>query len=112
MFAGRASSGIHPHDREQNAMGIVQKLISSIKAAVSEPLPQPPARQESTTVSEDIKRNYRYETLQVHAGQQPAQGTNARAVPIYQTTSYTFDSAEHGAKLFALKEFGISTRAS
>jgi len=92
-------------------MGIVQKLISSIKAAVSEPLPQPPARQESTTVSEDIKRNYRYETLQVHAGQQPAPGTNARAVPIYQTTSYTFDSAEHGAKLFALKEFGnIYTR--
>ena len=111
MFVGRASSGIHPHDREQNAMGIVQKLISSIKAAVSEPLPQPPARQESTTVSEDIKRNYRYETLQVHAGQQPAPGTNARAVPIYQTTSYTFDSAEHGAKLFALKEFGnIYTR--
>jgi len=62
-------------------------------------------------VSEDIKRNYRYETLQVHAGQQPAPGTNARAVPIYQTTSYTFDSAEHGAKLFALKEFGnIYTR--
>ena len=62
-------------------------------------------------MSEDIKRNYRYETLQVHAGQQPAPGTNARAVPIYQTTSYTFDSAEHGAKLFALKEFGnIYTR--
>lgn len=92
-------------------MGIVQKLISSIKAAVSEPLPPPTARQESITVSEDIKRNYRYETLQVHAGQQPAPGTNARAVPIYQTTSYTFDSAEHGAKLFALKEFGnIYTR--
>ena len=92
-------------------MGIVQKLISSIKAAVVEPPPSPTSVQESTTVSEDIKRNYRYETLQVHAGQQPAPGTNARAVPIYQTTSYTFDSAEHGAKLFALKEFGnIYTR--
>ena len=55
--------------------------------------------------------NYRYETLQVHAGQEPAPGTNARAVPIYQTTSYTFDDSEHGAKLFALEEFGnIYTR--
>jgi len=49
---------------------------------------------------------HRFETLQVHAGQQPAPGTNARAVPIYQTTSYIFDDAEHGARLFALKEFG------
>jgi O-acetylhomoserine/O-acetylserine sulfhydrylase len=56
-------------------------------------------------------RKLRYETLQVHAGQDPAPGTNARAVPIYQTTSYTFDSAEHGARLFALQEFGnIYTR--
>ncbi len=55
--------------------------------------------------------DYRFETLQLHAGQTPAPGTNARAVPIYQTTSYTFDSAEHGANLFALKEFGnIYTR--
>lgn len=54
---------------------------------------------------------YRFETLQVHAGQSPAPGTNARAVPIYQTTSYTFDSADHGADLFALKQFGnIYTR--
>jgi len=56
-------------------------------------------------------RKLRYETLQVHAGQEPAPGTNARAVPIYQTSSYTFDNAEHGARLFALKEFGnIYTR--
>ncbi len=48
----------------------------------------------------------RFETLQVHAGQEPAPGTNARAVPIYQTTSYTFDDADHGARLFALQEFG------
>jgi O-acetylhomoserine/O-acetylserine sulfhydrylase len=53
----------------------------------------------------------RFETLQIHAGQAPAPGTNARAVPIYQTTSYTFDNAEHGARLFALEEFGnIYTR--
>ena len=56
-------------------------------------------------------RKPRFETLQVHAGQEPAPGTNARAVPIYQTTSYTFDDAEHGARLFALQEFGnIYTR--
>jgi O-acetylhomoserine (thiol)-lyase len=54
---------------------------------------------------------YRFETLQVHAGQEPAPGTNARAVPIYQTTSYTFDDTEHGARLFALQQFGnIYTR--
>lgn len=54
-----------------------------------------------------------YETLQVHAGQEPAAGTNARAVPIFQTTSYTFNDAEHGARLFALEEFGnIYTRIS
>jgi O-acetylhomoserine (thiol)-lyase len=54
---------------------------------------------------------YRFDTLQVHAGQDPAPGTNARAVPIYQTTSYTFDSAEHGAALFALRQPGnIYTR--
>jgi O-acetylhomoserine (thiol)-lyase len=56
-------------------------------------------------------RPYRFETLQVHAGQEPAPGTHARAVPIYQTTSYTFESAAHGARLFALQEFGnIYTR--
>lgn len=54
---------------------------------------------------------YRFETLQVHAGQEPAPGTNARAVPIYQTTSYVFNDADHGARLFALQEFGnIYTR--
>jgi OAH/OAS sulfhydrylase len=55
--------------------------------------------------------DYRFETLQVHAGQEPAPGTNARAVPIYQTTSYTFDDADHAARLFGLQEFGnIYTR--
>ncbi|MBP0005350.1 MAG: O-acetylhomoserine aminocarboxypropyltransferase/cysteine synthase [Cyanobacteria bacterium SBC] len=54
---------------------------------------------------------YHFETLQIHAGQTPAPGTNARAVPIYQTTSYVFNDADHGANLFALKEFGnIYTR--
>ena len=52
-----------------------------------------------------------FETLQLHAGQQPDPTTGARAVPLYQTTSYVFKSAEHGANLFALKEFrNIYTR--
>lgn len=53
----------------------------------------------------------KFETLQLHAGQVPDPVTNSRAVPIYQTTSYVFNNAEHGANLFALKEFGnIYTR--
>jgi O-acetylhomoserine (thiol)-lyase len=51
------------------------------------------------------------ETLAVHAGCEPDPTTNARITPIYQTASYVFDSAEHAANLFALKEFGnIYTR--
>ena len=54
---------------------------------------------------------YKFETLQLHAGQEPDKTTNARAVPIYQTTSYLFDDADHAADLFALKKFGnIYTR--
>lgn len=53
----------------------------------------------------------KFDTLQVHAGQVPDPTTGSRAVPIYQTSSFVFDSAEHGASLFALKEFGnIYTR--
>jgi O-acetylhomoserine (thiol)-lyase len=48
----------------------------------------------------------KFETLQLHAGQTPDPATNSRAVPIYQTTSYVFNNAEHAANLFALKEFG------
>lgn len=56
--------------------------------------------------------NLRFETLQLHAGQEEVDGTTrSRAVPIYQTTSFTFKDSEHGANLFALKEFGnIYTR--
>jgi O-acetylhomoserine (thiol)-lyase len=56
-------------------------------------------------------RRFGFATRQLHAGQQPDPTTNARAVPIYQTTSYAFKSTEHAANLFALKEFGnIYTR--
>lgn len=58
-----------------------------------------------------MSNNLRYETLQIHAGQVVDATTNSRAVPLYQTTAYTFNSSEHAANLFGLKEFGnIYTR--
>ncbi|MBN2838059.1 MAG: O-acetylhomoserine aminocarboxypropyltransferase/cysteine synthase [Fusobacteriaceae bacterium] len=58
-----------------------------------------------------MKENLKFETLQLHAGQNPDSSTNSRAVPIYQTTSYVFNSSEHAANLFSLKEEGnIYTR--
>jgi O-acetylhomoserine (thiol)-lyase len=55
--------------------------------------------------------SWSFETKQIHAGQAPDSQTNARALPIYQTTSYTFNSTEHAANLFGLKELGnIYTR--
>lgn len=59
----------------------------------------------------DKQRNYRFETLQLHAGQEPDPVTKSRAVPIYQTTSYNFDNSQHAADLFGLQKFGnIYTR--
>ena len=53
----------------------------------------------------------RFETLQVHAGQEVEKTTLSRALPIYQTTSYVFENAQHGADLFGLRKFGnIYTR--
>ena len=58
-----------------------------------------------------MSTTHKFETLQLHAGQEIDPTTGSRAVPIYQTTSYGFKSSEHGANLFALKEFGnIYTR--
>jgi O-acetylhomoserine (thiol)-lyase len=50
--------------------------------------------------------SYKFETLQLHAGQKKDTATNSRAVPIYQTTSYLFDDTDHAARLFGLQEFG------
>ena len=56
-------------------------------------------------------RSYKFETLQLHAGQEPDPTTGSRAVPIYQTTSYNFNDAQHAADLFGLQKFGnIYTR--
>ena len=51
-------------------------------------------------------RVFRPETLAIHAGQIPDAATGARALPIYQTTSFVFDSADHAAALFNLATFG------
>lgn len=57
------------------------------------------------------EKKYRFDTLQVHAGQKPDPATGSRSVPIYQTTSYVFESTGHAADLFSLKEPGnIYTR--
>jgi len=62
-------------------------------------------------MSENKNTQYRFETLQLHAGQKPDPATKARAVPIYQTTSYIFNNSKHAASLFALQEHGnIYTR--
>ncbi|MFC7672934.1 bifunctional o-acetylhomoserine/o-acetylserine sulfhydrylase [Mycolicibacterium sp. GCM10028919] len=64
-----------------------------------------------TTPEEDPTANWSFETKQVHAGQTPDIATNARALPIYQTTSYTFDDTAHAAALFGLEVPGnIYTR--
>src|SRR6056297_244431 len=57
------------------------------------------------------KNHHHFDTLQVHAGQEPDRDTLSRAVPIYQTTSYEFNDSDHAANLFALKAEGnIYTR--
>lgn len=58
-----------------------------------------------------MSTTHKFETLQIHAGQEVDPTTGSRAVPVYQTTSYGFKNSEHGANLFGLKEFGnIYTR--
>src|ERR1700690_1566862 len=58
-----------------------------------------------------IDAKLKIESLALHGGQEPDPTTGSRAVPIYQTTSYQFKSAEHAANLFGLREFGnIYTR--
>ncbi len=62
-------------------------------------------------MTETEQKQLGFETLALHGGQVPDACTNARAVPIYQTTSYVFNDADHAANLFGLKEFGnIYTR--
>ncbi|MFN9741746.1 MAG: aminotransferase class I/II-fold pyridoxal phosphate-dependent enzyme, partial [Acidobacteriota bacterium] len=62
-------------------------------------------------MADEQNPNYHFNTLAVHGGQVVDPATNSRAVPIYQTTSYNFNDADHAARLFGLQEFGnIYTR--
>src|SRR5215212_6539879 len=64
-----------------------------------------------TAGADEDERIFGFDTLAVHAGQRPDPVTGARAMPIYQTTSYVFEDTEHAAELFALQRFGnIYTR--
>src|SRR5947207_2191614 len=58
-------------------------------------------------MSQETNSNpFHFNTLAIHGGQEIDPTTHSRAVPIYQTTSYVFDDADHAARLFALQEFG------
>src|SRR6476646_9079192 len=73
--------------------------------------PSRPTRHTRVKDTEMSNTTWSFETRQVHVGQEPDAATGARALPIYQTTSYVFKDTEHAANLFALKEFGnIYTR--
>jgi O-acetylhomoserine/O-acetylserine sulfhydrylase len=53
------------------------------------------------------KKNFRFETLQLHAGYEPDAATHSRAVPIYASTSFTFKNSEHAANVFNGKDEGF-----
>lgn len=57
-------------------------------------------------MAQESERKLHFDTLQLHAGQSPDPTTNALAVPIYASSSYVFDSTDHGADLFALRASG------
>lgn len=59
-------------------------------------------------MTQDNERKFHFDTLQLHAGQSPDPATNARAVPIYASTSFVLNSVEHGANVFSLKENGYA----
>ena len=70
-----------------------------------------PAQSGNVTEEDPLEKKLGFDTIALHGGQQPDAATGARAVPIYQTTSYVFKDTTHAADLFALKEFGnIYTR--
>src|SRR3974377_2561517 len=62
-------------------------------------------------MADSPERHFGFNTRALHAGYQPDPTTKARAVPIYQSTSFSFDNSDHAASLFALQQFGnIYTR--
>src|SRR5476649_1873423 len=68
--------------------------------------PGPIRRRHNTEFKETMMADYGFNTLAVHAGAQPDPATGARATPIYQTTAFVFEDADHAAALFNLQVFG------
>ena len=90
----------HPIDA---MMSFFYTLDASRRRSLADALSQTRRTKEYATMSSD---DLKFETMQVHAGQVPDPTTNARAVPIYATTSYVFNDAKHGADLFGARAFG------
>jgi len=88
--------------------GVLPGCLCSLQSAGSSTLVED---NQGDHLMSDNAASWKFETKQVHSGARPDPVTNARATPIYQTTSYVFNSAEHAQNLFALAEFGnIYTR--
>ena len=120
----RRSSRARPEPRSREPSRARDAAAPSDYAVCRDPLPaqgpgrnvararrgRVPASEKETSMSENAA-DWRFETKQVHSGAAPDPVTNARATPIYQTTSYVFNNAQHAQNLFALAEFGnIYTR--
>src|SRR5690606_22283388 len=91
----------------------VPRVVASPPATLLSVMARGVRRRPRPTAGADMSapENWRFETKQIHTGAAPDPVTKARATPIYQTTSYVFDNADHAANLFALAEFGnIYTR--
>src|ERR1035441_8546009 len=94
--------------RQQNARRLVSRVT---RPAIDPRSPQSKAHTNLKEIIMSEPKPQQLATRAVHAGQSPDPATGARAVPIYQTTSYEFQDADHAGRLFALKEFGnIYTR--
>src|SRR5829696_3136493 len=97
-------SGMAPHCRPTSPPGMRAEM-----RAMGEPNGR--IGQNGVAPDADDERIFGFDTLAVHAGQRPDPVTGARAMPIYQTTSYVFEDTDHAAELFALQRFGnIYTR--
>ena len=93
-----------------NWAGVNTGVISSARPRSAQPAPAALARERPRSVRYNARpcptARYGFDTLCLHAGQIPDAATGARAVPIYQTTSFVFDTADHAASLFNLQTFG------
>lgn len=88
----------------------MSSLSNNVKKVLSKVI-NVPLKDEKNVSESNAPKGPRFETLQLHAGQEVDTTTHARAVPIYQTTSYVFEDAKEGADLFGLRKFGnIYTR--